>query len=564
MARAALKVIPGGAGQQQVYDQLSRADRNGGGGRGTTGGGKFDPDGRRIIQHDPGMLPEVLDQLGQALAEQAADLFVWGEGLARVYVLAQDQDGAHERVRRKKGAVLLHAVKVPHLAELAGRVAWHEKFDARGERYKRCDCPPKVCESYLARGCWPELPSLAGFVEAPIMTLDGRVIDKPGFDGSTGLFLAFDAIPGYQRPPPTPGVRDAAEAADRLLALVRTFPFVSPADEMAAVAGMMLSVLRRSLPAAPMLSITAPTPGTGKSLLADTFAVLATGRRASVISIGQDEIEADKRITGVLMAGDSVVLIDNIERPLGGELLCQVLSQPSVRVRPLGGSAMTDLPTQTLMIANGNNLSVVGDLKRRVTLIRLDAKMERPELRTQFEGQEPHLDRVLRLRGELITAVMTIVLAYRAAGHPRLALSPLGGFEDWDQMIRRPLCWLGLADPLGASSVLRDEDPDLEATRAILSAWYAVFKDAPTSASDVVRIGMAQGEAMDAANPTHPELREALLLVSRGRSPTATSLGHWLRSHKDRIVSCGEEVSLRVAATDPDRNGVVRWRVVSG
>lgn len=563
MARATLKVIPGGADQQQVFDQVSQAERQGGGpGGGATGGGVFDPDGRRIIQHDPGQLPEVLDQLGQALAEKADNLFVWGPGLARVYVLGSAQrDGA---VRREKGSVVLHPVGPSHLSELAGRAAWHEKWDARAERYKRCDCPPKVCESYLARGCWPELPTLSGFVEAPTLTLDGRVLDVPGHDETSGLFLAFGDIPGYRRPPLTPGLQQAAEAADLLCGIIKTFPFVDAADEMAAVAGLMLAVLRRALPAAPMLAVTAPTPGTGKSLLADTFAVLATGRRASVISIGHDEIEADKRLAGVLMAGDGVVLIDNIERPLGGEMLCQVLSQPSVRVRPLGASGMVNLPTHTLMIANGNNLSVVGDLKRRVTLIRMDAKMERPELRTDFEDQEPHLDRVLRMRGELITAVLTITLAYLAYGQPRLQLTPLGGFEDWDAMIRRPLCWLGLADPLGASAILRDHDPDMEATRALLSAWHGVFRDAPTSASDVVRIGMAAGEAMDPANPTHPELREALLLVSRGRSPTSTSLGHWLRSHKDRIISCGEETSLRVAATEPDRNGVVRWRVVSG
>lgn len=556
MARAALKLVPGSADQARAFEAASGHPGSGGGGLsgGGAGGGTFDADGRRVIQHDPGRLPEILDQLGAALAERGDNLFVWGAGLSRVHVLAEAAVGP---VRRQKGAVVLHPVSVAHLAELAGRAAVHEKYDGRAESYKRCDCPPKVSESYLARGCWPELPSLAGFVESPTLTMDGRVLDAPGYDQQTGLFLAFASVPGYRPPPPTPSLQDAATAADVLMEMVKTFPFVDEADHMAAVAGMITAVLRRALPAAPMLAVTAPTPGTGKSLLADTFSVLATGRRASVISLGQDEIEADKRIAGVLMAGDSVVLIDNVERPLGGELLCQVLSQPSVRVRPLGVSSMVDLPTHALMIANGNNLSVVGDLKRRVMLIRMDARIERPETRT-FDG-EPHLDRVVRRRGELITAALTIPLAYRAADSPRLDLQPFGGFEDWDAMVRRPLCWLGLVDPLQATEVLRDQDPDMEVTRAMLTAWYEVFQGNLTSAAEVVREGMAVGAAMDVSAPTYPALREALLLVSRGKQPTATSLGHWLRTHRDRIYD-----GLRVTSGEPDRKGVVRWRVANG
>jgi putative DNA primase/helicase len=550
----ALKLIKAAPEQDAAFKD---AHLDGGPGDGDSG--CFGPDGRRIIQHDAGQLPRILDELGAALGEFCRDggnLFRWGAGLSRVYVAAEDSEDGH-KIKRHAGAVSLVAVGAPHLCELAGRAASHEKYDGRAEKYKACDCPAKTAEAYMARGFWPEIPLLNGFVECPTLTLDGRVLDVPGYDAATGLFAAWSDLPGFVSPPRAPSLRDAADAADELAKAIDTFPFVSPADISAALAGMILAVCRRSLPSAPMLAITAPTPGTGKSLLADTISLLATGRRASVMSLGHDDNEAEKRIDGILLAGDPILNIDNVERPLGGDLLNQILSQPVKKVRPLGGSGIVDVPTCAIIAATGNNLSIDGDLKRRVTMIRLDAKLERPELRA-FDG-EPHLDRIARLRGKLVAAALTIPLAYMAAGSPKSDAPALGGFEDWDRICRQPLRWIGLADPLEASSQLRAEDPDLEALLALLTAWFDLYEGSARSAADIIREGMAVGEGMDIGAPTRPELREALLLVSGGRQPTSRSLGSWLRRRKGRVVG-----GKRFVMLPQDRNGIARWQVATG
>jgi putative DNA primase/helicase len=128
-----------------------------------------------------------------------------------------------------------------------------------------------------------------------------------------------------------------------------------------------------------LFAITAPSPGTGKTLLCETLAIVATDRRASVMSLGHDDAEFEKRLGGVLLAGDAVISIDNIERALRGDLLCQIATQQFVRLRPLGGSGMLNVPTHALLVATGNNLAIIGDLKRRVLMVRLDAHTERPE-----------------------------------------------------------------------------------------------------------------------------------------------------------------------------------------
>jgi putative DNA primase/helicase len=517
-----------------------------------TGGETFDPVGRRVIRHDPGKLPEILDQTGLALADNCDNLFSYTGRLVRVYAAPETASGG---VHRPRGALVLHQVDGSHLTELATAAAVHERYDARSEGYKPCDCPRRVADAYLARGNWPELRPLAGFIEAPTVTLKGRLIHEPGHDSETGLYQACAAIPGWT-PPPAKPTRGASQAAlDVLLDLVHEFPFVADEDKAAVVAGIITGLLRRVLPAAPLLAVTAPTPGTGKTLIAETFAIIATGRRASVLSLGHDDAEAEKRLAGVLLAGDAVIALDNIERPLKGDLLCQVATQQFVRLRPLGASGMLSIPTHALMVATGNNLSIVGDLKRRVALIRMDSGEERPEQRT---FSRDHLEDVFARRGELIRAALTLPLAYLAAGAPAVeGMHPLGGFEQWDRMVRRPLAWLGLPDPLKASESLREQDPDLEGMRLLLGAWHDAFQDKPKTAAELVAAGMIAGGELDTIK--REPLYDALQLVCNEK-PNARRLGYWLRRHQARIV---DGMQVKQALEGDAHAKVARWIVLN-
>lgn len=513
--------------------------------------GGFDANGRRVIRHEPGRLPEILDEIGAALADADSNLFTYTGRLVRIYAAPKS---THNGIARARGALILHPVDSAHLAELAGRAALHERYDARSEAYRVCDCPRRVADAYLSRGNWPELRALAGFIEAPTVTLEGRLIDQAGYDKETGLFLAFECIQGYAPPPTRPTIEQAKEAVCYLLESVIGFPFVDDSDRSAFLAGVMTGLLRRILPAAPMSAIAAPSPGTGKTLIAETFAIVATGRRACVLSLGHDDSESEKRMAGVLMAGDACIVLDNIERPLKGDLLCQVCTQQFVRLRPLGASGMVSIPTHALLVATGNNLSIVGDLKRRVVLIRMDAGQERPEQRS-FDRD--HLEYVQAHRGELIRAALTIILAYLGAGAPAItSLHPLGGFEHWDRMVRRPLVWLGFPDPLKASECLRDQDPDLEAMRLLFAAWHELYGNTAKTAAEVSAAGIES--APMSATYSNPDLHDALYLVC-SEKPNARRLGYWLRAHRDRIV---DGLTLKQSGADTHTK-VARWIVQS-
>lgn len=500
-----------------------------------------------IVDHEPGFLPRGIDQTIQALVPMGV-LFRWAGGLCRLHTLAKDQAGP---VRRAKGSIVLVPVDADHLVELATEAAVHRKWDGRACDYKVTNCPRGIPAGILARGHWPEFPDLVGIVEAATLDLDGEEISLPGYHAKSGLYVATS-----RKLPEMKGVAGRAKGRrgiDILKGLLDGFPFVSEADLSASLAAVLTGLLRRSLPAAPMFAISAPTPGTGKTLLAEIVALIATGRRPPVLSLGHDENEFTKRVYGVLLAGDSVLLLDNVVRPLGGEdVLNQLLSQPVLRFRPLGASGMVSAPTNVLVMVTGNNLSVVSDAKRRTCLVRLDAKIERPEQRV-FDRDI--LVETLARRDELIRAALEVSRSYIEAGCPAVDAKPYGSFSDWDRLIRRPLIWYGLPDPLQSSEGLREADPDLECMRLLFMAWRDIYGERSITAAEVSKDALEYSLA--GAEPAHPDLRDALQ-VACGEKINARRLGNWLRYHKDRII---DGVQLVQAGSDGHAK-VSSWKVI--
>ena len=505
---------------------------------------------RPQIYHDPGRLPEIIDLCLDALRDSAdVRIFRYAGALNRIHVLDKDETGP---VKRLKGSVTLVPVDGTHLVEVLTRAAIHTKFDARSGADKIINAPRPVADGILSRGHWPEVPQLTGIVEAATLDLNGNEISQPGYHPATGLWLATSAAL-----PPMKGLRGketGKRGVDVLNAHLAGFPFVGEADKSAALAAVMTAILRRPMPSAPMFAIPAPTAGTGKTLLAEVVNIIATGRRPPVLSMGVDEQEFAKRVYGMLLANDLTLLIDNITRPIGNEdVLNQLLSQPVLRFRPLGGSGMVSVPTNCLVMATGNNLSIIGDAKRRTCLIRLDARMERPE---QREFDKDILAETLSRRDELIRAALEISKSYSAAGCPKVDAKPYGSFADWDRMVRRPLIWHGLLDPLIASEGLREQDPDMECMRLLFAAWIDLYGDQPKAAGDVVRDGLEY--AFSGGEALRPDLRDALQMAC-SEKPNARRLGYWLRNHRDRIL---DGMQLVQASAD-SHNKVARWSVVT-
>ena len=327
--------------------------------------------------------------------------------------------------------------------------------------------------------------------------------------------------------PQAPSKEDACTALKQLNSLIDTFPFVSKLDRSVALSGILSALDRRSMVTAPLHALTAPVAGSGKSLLVDIISMIATGQIAPVIAQGRKDEEMDKRLETALMSGDSIISIDNCERPLESSTLCQALTQQRMKIRILGESRHTEVLVNALICATGNNLVVAGDLTRRTLLCSLDAGCERPELRS-FNTDV--IETIRTHRGRLVVAALTILRAWHIArAKERLSLSPFGSFEQWSRRVREPLVWLDCADPCETVPLVRDSDPGREALVLVVMQWEKnLGLDRPHTVQQI--IGLAVSDI---------DFHAALSAVAAHRGGLLSNhrLGRWLNRVKGKIVN---------------------------
>jgi putative DNA primase/helicase len=245
------------------------------------------------------------------------------------------------------------------LREDLSSAASFEKFDARTNDFVPTDPPLNIVMTLRDRGGRLRFPPLSGVINTPTIRADGSIINMPGYDRTTGLL--FDPL-GVDFPaiPKSPTKEDASTALALLDNLIATFPFVAEIDRAVALSAILTALIRRSLMAAPLHAYTATVAGTGKSMLVDVVSTIATGHEAGVIAQGADETELEKRLGAALIAGDQIIAVDNCDRPLEGQLLCQMLTQGTVKPRVLCKSENPTCSTGAFVAATGNNLILVG------------------------------------------------------------------------------------------------------------------------------------------------------------------------------------------------------------
>jgi putative DNA primase/helicase len=498
--------------------------------------------GIRIVA---GELPRIVDEAEAALLAAEAPVFQRGSVLVsvgRTVIKTRNKEIVGPRIV----PMTTHSV-VENMTKSTRFMKW----DARVDGWVNTDCPAKIAETYLARSQW-RLRPLAGIVEAPTMRHDGSILDRPGYDPASGLMLIGQV--DMPRIPDHPTEAQARAALETLRKPIAGFPFVSEADRAVALSGMLTAVTRRAYGSAPLHAMTAPTAGSGKGKVVDVISVIATGRPAPVLSPGKTEEEAEKRLGSALISGDPVISIDNLEQPLGGELLCTCLTQPIMKIRILGQSLNVEVPSIAAMFATGNNLTVIGDMTRRTLVCTLDPGCERPELR-EFDFDP--VEMVAQDRGRYIAAVLTILRAYVVAGFPDKPRA-LGSFEDWSDHIRGALLWLGEADPIATMELTRESDPKLAALRAVIGSWADILgHDEQVTASTLIKAASRTAQFSVPPEYEHEDLREVLLTIAGvGGAISSRSLGKWLKGSCGRIVN-----GMRIIVCHDDGHNATRYRL---
>ena len=335
--------------------------------------------------------------------------------------------------------------------------------------------------------------------------------------------------------------------------------FEDDASRSTAMSLILSLVFRNLLDTVPMHIITAPTPGSGKSELANAAVRIAFNADASAGGKGADEVELGKRLETLLSSGVQYILLDNVTGGLKGDVLCQAITQIEMQFRRLGSHTSVNVRGGRPIIATGNNLAVEEDIVRRSLRIGLDTNLERPEARTfKYDLRTFIRDK----RPELLAAALTIGRAFiLAAQKDRTLVLPAkpSGFTEWSAFVRSPLVWLGMADPVQTQVGLAAEDPAREVLAGVLRAWHLLSKGEPCTLADILKLSSnvldTEAEEQDRVD------RELALEKFKAACPNVkngdlkSALGYYLRRHQNSPAA-----GLRISIADRDRANTTRWQ----
>jgi hypothetical protein len=476
-----------------------------------------------------GQIHHIVDEAQAALSKSGEQIYQRGDHMCHP-VKAEMKAPDGQTTEQWK----LHIVEPAYLTEKLTKVASFQRFDKKQKQFVQIDAPPKVATHMLARkGGWG-LPLILGITNTPFLRRDGSLCETPGFDAASGLL--YQPSEEFPPIPKNPTKKDAREALDYISNHVKHFPFVTDADRSVFHSGLLTTLDRRPMLNAPLHGFSAPTAGTGKTLLVEIISIIATGKTVPMVAQATKVEEFEKELGTMLIGGVALMVVDNCTMPIDSNRLNAMLTAETIRVRVLGLSRDVETPTNVSLFATGNDLKMIGDLTRRALRSDLNADCERPELR-KFEGNLK--EDTKRLRPKLVAACLTILRAWHLvrSKHP-VEVTPIGSFEDWSSRVREPLVWLGMEDPCKTMAKLRAEDPKRQRLVMMIEQWKAHFKfNAEYSARELIDVlDQRHSDKVVAKYRDFCDLIAAIAMNKNGEM-SPEKLGHWLKAHAGRPVN---------------------------
>jgi putative DNA primase/helicase len=257
--------------------------------------------------------------------------------------------------------------------------------------------------------------------------------------------------------------------------------------------------------------------------------LIAYGHATTHPWTGNNEEELKKVFTSILIAGDSVVVFDNL--PNGAQIKSAALSQfatsDDYADRKLGESERVKFHNRTRLVLTGNNITLASDNARRTIVCDMQLQVESLKDR-EIEFELPSLaTHIKQHRAQLIMAALTVLRAYALEPQP-LSLPPLDSFEDWSWRVRDALVWLGEEDPVAAVEYENDGAGEIGA------AFEAIQQLAKAKLPGRTLEFRASDLTLWASG-NYP-LRDALEQAGCADPSKSAQIGYWLRAHKNRIA----------------------------
>ncbi len=316
----------------------------------------------------------------------------------------------------------------------------------------------------------PAVRDLALLSPHPVVVGADLEVCRPGWNPS-GIF--------YDQPPSLAGLTGRSVSIERIVRVLEDltidFPFRDAASRQNFYGLLLTPLLRPAIQGnVPLHLVHAPLERTGKGLLLESLLGLGVlGRSIPVLQLGGSEEEREKRITSLVLEGESVVHLDNLPsgEVLDSASLCAVLTSQMWKGRRLGASETVALPHQLTLVASGNNVRTTGEIAKRTVPIALQPTNDHPEERRDFA--HPDIRRyALESRRALLEALLAMIGLWRQAGFPQSSRR-LGGFEHWVEVVGGILGVCGFSDFLANyREWVRGADDWTEDARTLVDAWW--------------------------------------------------------------------------------------------
>jgi hypothetical protein len=303
----------------------------------------------------------------------------------------------------------------------------------------------------------------------------------PGWNAETGIL--------YDEPPDLAGIGPAPVDLDLLADLMVDFPFRDDASRINLLGLMLTPLLRPAVGPVPIHLVQSSIERTGKGLLISAIIGQGIlGAHIPSVQLGEREEEREKRITGLILEGATVVHLDNL--PGGSQLdspsLAALATATVWKGRTLGASAMPSLPNTLTIVASANNLRASAEVAKRIVPIWLEPDTDSPETRSDFTHPDIHAYARSQRRSVLAVLLGMVeawIVAGRAPGTARL-----GGFEVWAASVGGILACQGVAgDWMGNRAAWTSEaDEWTPQARAMVAEWEAQWGESvAVSAKDL-------------------------------------------------------------------------------
>lgn len=433
------------------------------------------------------------------------------------------------------------------------RAACYVNLNDKGKMVPLSAPPLNIVRDYMSLPDRSNLPGLLNIIEIPVLRSDGTIVTQPGYDKASRLY--YEPAVGLNIP--TVSDNPSQKELETAVALIQEplidFPFDSEASKTNALAVLITPVCRPMITGlVPLCLLDKPQPGTGAGLLSDVIASIATGRQAAMMAPPRTDEECEKRLGSILLQGQTIITIDNVEGYLYFASLAMLLTAQYFTTRILGLSKMVRLPNRGTYIVTGNNVKLGGDMARRCYLSRMDAREARPWMRDPKSFKYQRLIKwVKENRGDLLAAILTMVRAWIVAEKPiPEGLPPLGGYEDWTDTIGSILAHAGFSGFLGNLEFMYQQaDIETPQWEGFLAAWQEKFGEEAVTTDQVVT-----------SINEHDILADALPdLVNRDPRKINRSLGFALR----RRIGVRYPNGLMVNKNEKLVHNVAAWQVVN-